>query len=74
MSNQLLVEGKKPLGFLNPFLYSTGVAGLTDITKGSSEGCSDKASGVGFTAVKGWDPVTGLGSPVFQKLLTAAGA
>ena len=73
VSNQLLVGGKKPLGFLNPFLYSSGVAGLTDIAAGSSEGCADKAGGVGFTAVKGWDPVTGLGTPVFGKLLTAAG-
>lgn len=70
VSNQLLVEGKPPLGFLNPFLYSNGKAGLTDITSGISYGC---AGADGFNAVEGWDPVTGLGSPVFQKLVTAAG-
>ena len=73
VSNQLLVEGKAPLGFLNPFLYSSGTAGLTDIVNGNSEGCSNLDGGVGFSAVEGWDPVTGLGTPVFDALLTAAG-
>ena len=73
VNNELLVKGKKPLGFLNPFLYGAGKAGLTDITTGASEGCSDVANDVGFQAVAGWDPVTGLGSPQFPKLLTAAG-
>ena len=74
VSNQLLVEGKAPLGFLNPFLYSSGTAGLTDIVNGNNEGCSNLDGGAGFSAVEGWDPVTGLGTPVFDALLTAAGA
>jgi tripeptidyl-peptidase I len=73
VNNELVAKGKSPLGFLNPFLYSTGKSGLTDITAGSSTGCSDINGGTGFTAVSGWDPVTGLGSPSFTKLVTAAG-
>lgn len=46
-------EGKAPLGFLNPMLYSSGVAGLNDITSGSNPGCGT----AGFTATAGWDPV-----------------
>ncbi|KAI0048738.1 subtilisin-like protein [Auriscalpium vulgare] len=59
-----LSEGKPSLGFLNPLLYSTGTAGLNDITSGSNPGCGT----TGFTAVAGWDPVTGLGTPDFGKL------
>ncbi|KAJ6619615.1 peptidase S8/S53 domain-containing protein [Mycena sp. CBHHK59/15] len=58
---RLLIEaGKSPLGFLNPFLYSAaGRAALNDITEGSNP------------AGAGWDPVTGLGTPDFPKLLAA---
>ena len=54
VSNALLAQGKKPLGFLNPFLYASGTAqGFTDITSGSNEGCSSDSDG--FSAVQGWD-------------------
>lgn len=56
--------GKAPLGFLNPLLYSSLVSGFTDITSGSNPGCGT----TGFTAVAGWDPVTGLGTPKFTTL------
>ncbi|KAL5536826.1 hypothetical protein ACEPAF_649 [Sanghuangporus sanghuang] len=59
-----IASGKAPLGFLNPLLYSTGAAGLNDITSGSNPGCGTN----GFSAVTGWDPVTGLGTPDFGKL------
>jgi tripeptidyl-peptidase-1 len=39
---------------LNPFLYSSGISGLNDITSGSNPGCSTN----GFTARAGWDPVS----------------
>jgi len=52
------------LGFLNPFLYSKGVEGLTDILAGNNPGCGTE----GFNASTGWDPVTGLGTPKFEVL------
>ncbi|KAI0252049.1 tripeptidyl peptidase A [Lactifluus subvellereus] len=64
LNDALLAAGKNPLGFLNPMLYSIGVAGLNDITLGSAPGCGTP----GFNATKGWDPVTGLGTPDFGKL------
>ncbi|KAI0366839.1 subtilisin-like protein [Pilatotrama ljubarskyi] len=65
LNDQLLNAGQSPLGFLNPFLYSKGVSALNDITSGSNPGCGTE----GFPAVAGWDAVTGLGTPDFQKLL-----
>lgn len=38
------------------------------MTTGSNPGCGTQ----GFYAAPGWDPVTGLGSPVFPKLLALA--
>ena len=34
-----LSAGLPPLGFLNPFLYSTGSAALNDVTSVSNSGC-----------------------------------
>ncbi|EJT98782.1 subtilisin-like protein [Dacryopinax primogenitus] len=58
-------QGKPPLGFLNPLLYRRLYLGLNDITVGSSFGCNT----TGFPATYGWDPVTGLGTPDFEKLV-----
>ncbi|KAI9439489.1 subtilisin-like protein [Lactarius psammicola] len=57
-------QDKPPLGFLNPRLYGDAREGLNDITSGSNPGCGTD----GFSAVVGWDPVTGLGTPNFGKL------
>ncbi|KAH8994681.1 subtilisin-like protein [Lactarius hatsudake] len=65
LNDYLISQGKVTLGFLNPWLYSTGMGGLTDITSGSNPGCNTD----GFSAIEGWDPVTGLGTPDFQRLL-----
>eukprot|EP00029_Vermamoeba_vermiformis_P013384 TRINITY_DN82_c0_g1_i1.p1 TRINITY_DN82_c0_g1~~TRINITY_DN82_c0_g1_i1.p1 ORF type:complete len:569 (-),score=177.51 TRINITY_DN82_c0_g1_i1:73-1779(-) len=62
-----LQNGKKALGYLNPLLYHiarTYPTGFTDITKGSNPGCGTD----GFSATKGWDPSSGLGSPVYSEL------
>lgn len=56
--------GKKPIGFINPVLYQHPEV-LFDITSGGNQGCGTP----GFTAVPGWDPVTGLGTPNFPKML-----
>ncbi|KAE8454669.1 hypothetical protein EG329_000292 [Mollisiaceae sp. DMI_Dod_QoI] len=69
LNSDRLASGKAPLGFLNPWLYSNGTAGLTDIKTGKNTGCSGTISGAGFSAVSGWDPATGLGTPNFAALL-----
>jgi len=63
-----LAAGKSPIGFINPTIYSDRFKGLfNDITMGGNQGCGT----LGFTSVPGWDPVTGLGTPNFPKLLAA---
>lgn len=39
LNDVLLSQNKKPLGFLNPWLYATGFPGLNDITIGNNPGC-----------------------------------
>ncbi|KAF5352141.1 hypothetical protein D9758_009245 [Tetrapyrgos nigripes] len=68
INDRLIAAGKPVLGFLNPFLYANPQA-FFDITSGSNPGCGTN----GFPARSGWDPVTGLGSPNFAALLSAAG-
>lgn len=78
-------HGRPSLGFLNPWLYTIGFKGLTDITAGGSVGCTGINGQTGqpvpgasiipyasWNATTGWDPVTGLGVPNFQKLLSLA--
>ncbi|POR37257.1 Tripeptidyl-peptidase SED2 [Tolypocladium paradoxum] len=75
-------QGKPSMGFLNPWLYSIGDQGFTDITAGRSDGClgtsysgapAPKVPGAGWDAVPGWDPVTGWGTPLFDRLKSLAG-
>ena len=85
VNDALLKDGKPVLGFLNPFLYSNGLSGLTDITGGGSVGCNGINGQTGqpvpgasiipfasWNSTVGWDPVTGLGTPNFMKLKMAA--
>lgn len=82
LNDARLSAGKRPLGFLNPWIYSKGYKGLTDIVDGGSKGCTgrDGASGLrapfvpyaSWNATEGWDPVTGYGTPIFPKLLQLA--
>ncbi|KAF8262584.1 subtilisin-like protein [Lactarius quietus] len=65
LNDYRISNGMPPLGFLNPWLYSGGFTGLNDITRGSNPGCGTG----GFAAIVGWDPVTGLGTPDFERLL-----
>lgn len=55
--------GKSSVGFINPTIYANPAA-FNDITSGGNQGCGT----AGFTAVAGWDPVTGLGTPSYSKL------
>jgi len=65
----------KPLGFLNPLLYkmyAESPDAFTDVTSGDNKcteyGCYSTCKG--YECAKGWDPVTGLGTPVTDKMLT----
>ncbi|KAJ7145759.1 peptidase S8/S53 domain-containing protein [Mycena epipterygia] len=61
-----LAVGKTPVGFINPVIYSTAFKGaFNDIVNGSNPGCGTN----GFPAAAGYDPVTGLGTPNFPKLV-----
>jgi len=85
LNDARLKAGKPTLGFLNPFLYLVGKKGLHDITAGISTGCNGVNGQTGapipgggiipraqWNATVGWDPVTGLGTPNFGKLLAIA--
>ncbi|KAG9247173.1 peptidase S8/S53 domain-containing protein [Calycina marina] len=76
LNSDRIASGKKGLGFLNPWLYSSAASAsaFNDITSGKVSGCSGVISGGGFSAVAGWDPATGLGTPNFGNLLTVAQA
>ncbi|KAH9041310.1 subtilisin-like protein [Lactarius pseudohatsudake] len=65
LNDYQLSQNRPVLGFLNPWLYGTASQAFNDITSGSNPGCGTD----GFSAVPGWDPVTGLGTPDFQRLL-----
>ncbi|KAG0699469.1 peptidase S8/S53 domain-containing protein [Suillus ampliporus] len=61
-----LARNKSTIGFINPTIYSPEFAlGFKDVTNGTNPGCGT----LGFNATKGWDPVTGLGTPYFPSLL-----
>ena len=66
VNQQLVANGQKTLGFINPTLYTIGLsssydADFHDITSGSN----------GHPATTGYDLATGLGSPNGAALLTA---
>ncbi|KAJ7637005.1 subtilisin-like protein [Roridomyces roridus] len=61
-----LAIGKRPIGFINPAIYSPAFKGaFHDITAGSNPGCGTK----GFSTATGYDPVTGLGTLNFPVLV-----
>jgi subtilase family serine protease len=62
------------LGYLNTALYqiaasSSGQADFRDVTSGNNSYNQGGVNVQGYDAVPGWDPVTGLGSPIAEKLL-----
>ncbi|KAF8263391.1 peptidase S8/S53 domain-containing protein [Lactarius quietus] len=65
LNDYLISKDEPALGFLNPRLYDELLPGFKDITSGSNPGCGTD----GFSAIVGWDPVTGLGTPNFTKLV-----
>lgn len=73
VNDALLAAGRRPLGFLNPWLYKRGHKAFTDVTSGSAVGCSGIGDGLGFPAKEGWDAVTGFGTPRFKDILEVLG-
>ncbi|KAH9019209.1 subtilisin-like protein [Lactarius hengduanensis] len=65
LNDYQISQGKPPLGFLNPWIYDGGLNGFNDIVSGSNPGCNTD----GFSAIVGWDPVTGLGTPDFLRIM-----
>jgi tripeptidyl-peptidase-1 len=84
LNDAQLRAGRPPMGFLNPWLYGAGRKALNDVVVGGSKGCDgrDQFGGppnsspvvpfASWNATEGWDPVTGLGSPNFAKMLELA--
>ena len=71
LNSYMFNHGKNSIGFANPLLYKMYAAdntAFTDITTGNNY-CTEQCCGnVGYVATSGWDPVTGLGTPVFSKM------
>lgn len=68
-----IAAGKAPLGWLNPALYQMYASFAIDITEGANN-CAANARvccGHGYSAMPGWDPVTGLGAVNFAAFKTA---
>ncbi|KAJ6464216.1 peptidase S8/S53 domain-containing protein [Mycena vulgaris] len=63
LTNERIAAGKPGLGLLNPLLYQNPSA-FNDFIVGSNPGCDE----IGFNATRGWDPITGFGSPNYPKL------
>eukprot|EP01060_Flectonema_neradi_P001654 TRINITY_DN109_c2_g1_i1.p1 TRINITY_DN109_c2_g1~~TRINITY_DN109_c2_g1_i1.p1 ORF type:complete len:531 (+),score=135.70 TRINITY_DN109_c2_g1_i1:44-1636(+) len=63
-----VAASKPPLGFLSPALYAAygkDATSFNDVIKGSTAGCGLEH----WSAVAGWDPTTGLGTPNYPNLL-----
>jgi subtilase family serine protease len=63
-----------PLGDINPALYKLGAASTAandfrDITDGDNNADAQGTPVPGFPAAAGWDPVTGWGAPLADKLV-----
>lgn len=65
LNDARLQAGKSVLGFLNPWIYKN-LDKWNDITQGSNAGCD---MGGGWPAAKGWDAVTGAGTPNYKQLV-----
>lgn len=79
LSETYVKKTGQPFGPINPLLYKIAASNpnaFQDITLGDNicteDGCSPGCTG--FVATKGWDPVTGLGTPNYQNLLSAISA
>lgn len=80
INEERLNLGKGPIGFANPALYQAydkGVPLYTDVTKGDQRlggaygsRYPSACGNIGFSAVAGWDPVSGLGTPNYPQMVS----
>ncbi|KYK60569.1 alkaline serine protease AorO [Drechmeria coniospora] len=75
INDERIAAGKGPIGFANPTLYQHPEM-FHDITTGNQDkggpdgdGGASACGNSGFSAVPGWDPVTGLGTPNYAAFL-----
>merc|ERR1711920_544339 len=67
-----LANNMSAMGYVNPWLYQHAES-FTDIVLGDNlRGSGPFVWPLGFNCTKGWDPVTGIGTPQFDKMLKAA--
>jgi subtilase family serine protease len=72
LNSERLNNGKKSLGYVVPLVYAayaSNPATFKDITKGNNKCTENCCLKTGYETAKGWDPVTGLGTPQFPALL-----
>jgi len=74
LNDYVIDKTGKPLGYVSPLIYKMArerPTTFTDITVGDNlcteSGCSSSCEG--FYCTRGWDPVTGLGTPVYTEML-----
>jgi len=80
LNDWLLANNENPIGFANPLLYQIQAnypSAFYDVTVGGNR-CGDvlhppyiACCEYGYESSLGWDPVTGLGTPRFEGLLSA---
>eukprot|EP01112_Ceratiomyxa_fruticulosa_P013379 TRINITY_DN3762_c0_g1_i5.p1 TRINITY_DN3762_c0_g1~~TRINITY_DN3762_c0_g1_i5.p1 ORF type:complete len:699 (-),score=146.51 TRINITY_DN3762_c0_g1_i5:100-2196(-) len=72
INSQLLSKGASPLGPLNQLLYQMSSEfpdAFHDITEGNNRCNRAYCCNYGWTAMSGWDPVSGLGTPDYGMFL-----
>jgi len=75
LNSYSLTKTGKPLGPVNQLLYQMAAdhpSAFTDITLGDNE-CTESGCAFGYCygyfCAPGWDPVTGLGTPIYTEML-----
>jgi len=73
LNHQRIMAGKSSLGFVNQLLYQMAAESPStfyDIVLGNNFCTEAECCEYGYYATKGWDPVTGLGTPNVQQIFT----
>jgi tripeptidyl-peptidase-1 len=65
-------HGRPSMGYLNPWIYANPDMFLDIVVGSNAINRYGFPVRYGFNCSRGWDPVTGLGSPMFDKMLQAA--